>query len=437
MSARGTYWVTTWGCQMNELDAERAAGQLRARGYERARALEVADVALFMTCSVREKAEAKVLSALSALKGARRANPDLVVGVLGCVAEQEGQAILDRSPVADIVVGPRQIERLGELVDDVRRSRARAVATGFAELDYEPSRIERTPGVRARVTIMEGCDFRCTFCVVPNTRGPEACRDPERILEEIRDLGERGFREVLLLGQTVNAYRRGGVSFPELLARIDAMGVVPRVKFVSSHPLHFTRELALAMKGARTLLPWVNLPVQSGSDRVLKRMKRLYTAEQFLERVAWLREALPNAGLSTDVIVGFPGETERDFVATLDLVDRAGFDSMYTFNYSPRPRTPALKLPDDVPQEEKSRRLQVVNDRQREIQRRKNAALIGSIQQVLIDEVDDGVVRGRTTCQRVVSLAGGPDPAELLGAIVPLRIVAAGVHGLAGERLPT
>ena len=426
----GTFWISTWGCQMNVLDSERTAGLLRASGLDPASAPEVADVVLYMTCSVREKAEMRVRHSLAGVKGLRRRNPDLVVGVLGCVAEQEGAALLQGGDSADLVVGPRQLERLPELIERVRSDREPLTATGFDELSYEPSAIERTAGVTARVTIMEGCNLRCTFCVVPNTRGPEACRSADAIVAEVRDLVARGYQEILLLGQTVNAYRHGETTFARLLRRVDAEAAPRRLRFVSSHPLFFDEEVAGALADCRSLVPWVNLPLQSGSDRVLKRMKRLYRREEYLGRVEILRGAVGDLALNTDIIVGFPGETDDDFAETLAVVREVEFDSMFTYKYSPRPHTPAERLEDDVPDEIKTQRIKTLTEVQAEIQRRRNQRLVGTVQPVLIDEEADGRMRGRTPGQRIVSLPaweGGR------GTCPDVRITGAGVHGLAGE----
>ena len=415
---------------MNQLDAERSAGLLRAHGYERAVDPEIADVLLFMTCSVRDKAEQRVNESLRGLKAQRRRNPALVVAVLGCVAEQEGQALLDGSPIVDLVVGPRQLERLPELVRQVRSERLRTAATGFGELSYEPTFVERLPGVTARVTVMEGCDFRCTFCVVPNTRGPEACRPAAVIVAESATLVAQGYREILLLGQTVNAYRHEGVGFGELLRRIDGEAGPERLRFVSAHPLHFTDDVAAAIAACRSVVPWVNVPLQSGSDHVLRRMKRRYDRSDYIAVVDRLRGAVAGIALNTDIIVGFPGETSEDFDQTLDVVATTRFDSMFTYKYSPRPKTPALRLADDVPDSEKTRRMQTLTELQASIQRDRNGELVGTVQEVLVDEAGDGRVRGRTRCQRIVSLPGTD---ELLGRTVAVGIEAAGVHGIAGR----
>lgn len=427
------FFIQTFGCQMNVNDSEKVAGLLMADGYARAERADEADVVFVNTCAVREKAAEKLFHAVGRLKKLKAGRPGMLVGVGGCVPQLHGPSILDRARGVDVVVGTRNVTRVpalfrragdgvGPLVDLDRR----------ADPFLAPaSAVAHSSPVRAYVTAMEGCNHVCSFCVVPRTRGPEVCRAPEDIVAEVESLVAKGYPEVMLLGQTVNAYRHGEVDFADLLARVDAVRGLRRLRFTTSHPEHVTPRLADALRDLPRVCPYLHLPVQSGSDRILASMRRGYTRAQYLETVALLRDRVPDLALSSDVIVGYPGETDRDFQMTVDLVDEAGLDGLFVFAYSPRPGTTAVRLADDVPEDEKRRRVAVLNARQQRAQQRSNGAHVGSRDQVLVDAVAGaGRVAGRTRHFRIVHLAG---PESLLGRTVEVEITGAGPNSLTGK----
>lgn len=432
--AGGRFFIETFGCQMNVNDSEKVAGLLLADGYERAEAAADADFVFINTCAVREKAAEKLFHSLGRLKRLKAARPDLVIGVGGCVAQLQGAGILDRAPHVDVLVGTHNVARVPELV-----RRARAGFSGCVDLDRKAdsftvpdAAVAHSSPVRAYVTAIEGCNHVCSFCVVPRTRGPEQCRPADEIVREVRSLVERGYPEVMLLGQTVNAYRHGGVGFADLLAQVHEVPGLRRLRFTTSHPEHVDARMADAFRDLPKLCPYLHLPVQSGSDRVLESMRRGYDREGYLEKVALLRDRAPDLALTSDIIVGYPGETRSDFQATADLVEHVGFDGLFVFLYSPRPGTTALRLADDVPEEEKLRRFQLLNDAQQERQRRRNAAQVGRRVEVLVDTVrGDGRVAGRTRHFQIVHLDGGPD---LLGRLLEVEITGSGPNALRGAR---
>jgi tRNA-2-methylthio-N6-dimethylallyladenosine synthase len=428
------FFIETFGCQMNVNDSEKVAGLLLADGYERAEAAADADFVFINTCAVREKAADKLFHALGRLKRLKASKPDLVIGVGGCVAQLQGTGILDRAPYVDVLVGTHNVARVPELV-----RRARAGFSGCVDLDRKTdsftvpdTAVAHTSTVRAYVTAIEGCNHVCSFCVVPRTRGPEQCRPADNIVAEVRSLVDRGYPEVMLLGQTINAYRHEGVGFADLLERVHAVPGLRRLRFTTSHPEHVDDPMADAFRELPKLCPYLHLPVQSGSDRMLASMRRGYTRDEYLDKAALLRSRRPDLALTSDIIVGYPGETEDDFQATADLVDEVGFDGLFVFLYSPRPGTAALRLADDVPEEEKLRRFRVLNDAQQDRQRGRNAARIGTREEVLVDTVrDDGRVSGRTPHFRIVHLEGG---ADLLGRTMDVEIVGSGPNALRGKR---
>jgi tRNA-2-methylthio-N6-dimethylallyladenosine synthase len=430
---KSSYHIETFGCQVNYNDSEKVAGLLEARGYRRAADSSQADFVFVNTCAVRENAAEKLYHSLGRLRRLKARRPSTVIGVGGCVAQLQGGDILRRAPQVDLLVGTRSIGRVPELLDRVRAGSPRAVdlerrATAF---DVPPSVVAHSSPVRAYVTAMEGCNHVCSFCVVPRTRGPEVCRSPESILGEVRSLVARGFREVMLLGQTVNAYRHGGVGFAELLARVAVVPGLARLRFTTSHPEHVDEALARAFAELPNVCPYLHLPVQSGSDRVLASMRRGYTRARYLQTIGMLRAWVPDLALSSDVIVGYPGETVDDFAATLALVDDVGFDSLFVFMYSPRPGTTAARVADDVAAEEKRRRLQLLNERQQDRQRRRHRRLVGTRQAVLVDTVGgDGRLAGRTPQFKIVHFSG---PAQWLGRVVDVEIRAAGANSLLGS----
>ena len=428
-----SYFIETWGCQMNHHDSERLEGQLLRCGLEPAPVVDRADLVLLNTCSVRDRPVRKIASRIGELG---RRSPPPMVGVCGCVAEQEGQALLDRSPLVGFVLGPGQIGRLGEALDAVARG-SRPLLVGF-EADSERDRREvaRRSPVRGMITVIEGCDEFCTFCIVPYTRGRERSRPLDEILTEARSIVAAGAREVELLGQTVNSYRcpSTGAGFAELLDAVAAVDGLDRLRFVTSHPRHFDDQLIDVLARRPSVSRYLHLPVQAGSDRVLRKMHRRYTRGQYQELVARIRAAVPDINLSTDVIVGFPGETEDDFLATLSLLEQVRFGQVFGFAFSPRPRTPAARYPDQVPEAVRKERLQrlfAVTDR---ITLELNQALVGTVARVLIDggsRRDPDVWQGRGEDNRVVNFprSGG----EGVGDVVEVRIVRAAAHSLIGE----
>lgn len=408
-----TFRVETWGCQMNVLDGQRMAGQLEALGLSRAAEGEPASVVLLNTCAVREKAEAKVFSELGVLARRRQLDPDLVVGVTGCVAQVSGSEILERAPWVDFVAGTGQVESIGELVEAARRERRQALRVELPEEDpvYQFRQISRESAFQAYVTVIEGCDQYCTFCIVPFTRGSERSRAAADVVEEIRHLASRGFTEVTLLGQTVNAYREPaeGFGLGELLRRVSRVEGLRRLRFLTSHPRFMNEDLVDALGTIPNLAPYLHLPAQSGSDRVLSRMKRRYTAAEYRELVARIRARARGIAVSSDFIVGFPGETEEDFAGTLELVRAVRFGSLFGFRYSPRPGTASARWGSDteVAADVAAERLTRLLDLQTRIQRELNEELVGRELEVLLEGRNRrGQATGRTPCNRVLHLEG-------------------------------
>jgi len=433
-------FIKTFGCQMNEYDSARMVDVLAAtEAIEPTDRPEDADVILFNTCSVREKAQEKVFSDLGMVKHLKRAKPDLVIGVGGCVASQEGDAIVARAPFVDVVFGPQTLHRLPELIR-ARRGTGRAqIDVSFPEIEkFDRMPAPRAEGPTAFVSIMEGCSKYCTFCVVPYTRGEEISRPFDDVIAEIAELAESGAREVTLLGQNVNAYR-GAMADGEwadlalLLEYVQEVPGIERVRYTTSHPKEFTQRLIEAHGAIDKLAPHVHLPVQSGSDRVLAAMKRGYTVLEYKSIIRRLRAARPEVSITSDFIVGFPGETEEDFGKTLRLAEEIGFDGSFSFVYSPRPGTPAATLSDSTPRAEKLARLarlQAVLEAQA---RRISAAMVGTVERVLVEgrsRKDPGELTGRTGNNRVVNFPGAP---RLVGQMIELEIEAALPHSLRGR----
>jgi tRNA-2-methylthio-N6-dimethylallyladenosine synthase len=408
------YRIETWGCQMNVLDGERMAGQLEGAGLRRASAEADADVVILNTCAVREKAEAKVYSALGVLGRQKRERPDLVIGVTGCVAQVEGDEILERAPWVDFVLGTGQVEGLGAAVAKVRRERRRFTAYDLPEESpvYQFRQITRGSAFQAYVTVIEGCDQFCTFCIVPFTRGRERSRHAGEILAELRHLAAEGCTEVTLLGQTVNAYRdpEEGFGLGELLRRAARVEGIRRLRFLTSHPRLMDASILEAVASGGAIAPYLHMPAQSGSDRVLYRMKRRYDAAAYRDLVERIRSAVPGIALSSDFIVGFPGETENDFQQTLDLVARLRFDSLFAFRYSPRPGTASARWgsASEVPEPIAAERLRRLLELQAGIQAETHRRLEGRDFEVLIEGQDrKGQSRGRTPCNRIVHVEAG------------------------------
>jgi len=419
-----SYRVETWGCQMNVLDGERMAGQLERRGYHAAGEGQAPDVVILNTCAVREKAEAKVYSALGVLGRRKQDSPDLVIGVTGCVAQVEGTEILERAPWVDFVLGTGNVERIGDLVEEARAERRHVLSLDLPVESpvYQFQEISRGSSFQAYVTVIEGCSQFCTFCIVPFTRGRERSRRSSEVIEEVRSLVGRGYSEVTLLGQTVNAYRdpEEGFGFGELLRRAARIPRLRRLRFLTSHPRFLDDSMIDALASGGKVAPYLHLPAQSGSDRVLYRMKRRYTAVEYLDGIGRARTALPDVAISSDFIVGFPGETEDDFQATLDLVSAARFANLFAFRYSPRPGTAAARWGRDtsVPDEVAGERLRRLLDLQTELQRETNRSLEGRELEVLVEGTDKhGRTRGRTPCNRIAHVtadAGRAKPGDYL-----------------------
>jgi len=424
----GTVFVETWGCQMNVLDGRRFVGLMVRDGYREAGAAESADVILLNTCSVRDRAEQKVYARLGRLARLKRKKPGLVLGVCGCVAQQEGEKLLARLPHVDFVLGTGRIEALPTVVRRVREEGDRPCETGFPadEVAYTPGAIARDVPHRAAITVVEGCNKNCTFCVVPFTRGRERNRRLADVVEESRRLLDDGVVEIELLGQTVNAYRDpdGAGDFADLLRAVAGLRGLRRLRFVTSHPKDFTPKLVRTMAASPAICPALHLPVQSGSDAVLRRMKRQYTRAEYLALVEELRGALPDLALSTDLIVGFPGETDGQFEETLTLLDGVRFAQVFAFAYSARPGTAAARWEADVPLPVASARLARLLDRQQEIQRAIHREFEGRVVEVLVEGRDKQGRRasGRTPCNRVVNIEGElPLPAGTFASVLVER----------------
>jgi tRNA-2-methylthio-N6-dimethylallyladenosine synthase len=425
------YYIETWGCQMNELDSERLSGNLKLRGYKRVEDETQADLILLNTCSVRDKAEQKVYSRLGRLRELKR-EKDLKIGVCGCVAQQEGEQILERAPWVDFVMGPGNVGHLDAVLEQGSR-----VAIDFPEdRKYDTVAVDRGSPTKAWITIIEGCNKNCTFCIVPTTRGREVSRSFDSILDEARATVATGRVELELLGQTVNAYRcpSTGRDFGALLSAVAEIPGVVRLRFTTSHPAEVNESMIVAMRDHENISRYLHLPVQSGSSRVLRRMKRLYTREKYLEIIARIREAIPDVHFSTDIIVGFPGETEEDFQETLSLIEQVNYGSLFAFKYSPRPGTPSLKIGTPMDDAIASERLQRLFDLHERMKKERLESYCGRVVPVLYEgpsRHDPAMLSGRTDDYWVVNFHG--DPATPLGSILGVRIESAQHHTLRGE----
>jgi tRNA-2-methylthio-N6-dimethylallyladenosine synthase len=428
--------LITYGCQMNEYDSERVAGLLRERRWELTADETEADLILVNTCAIREKAEDKVFSKLGELRLLKAQRPELVIGVMGCMAQLHQGLIQRRAPAVDLVFGSPAIARVAELVDRVRRERRPVLEAGEGPLVKITARPPSARRLKAFVTVMEGCEKHCTFCVVPTTRGRERSHTPEAIVDEVRLLAAEGCREVTLLGQTVNAYGRDltpPTDLGELFARVNDVEDIARIRFTTSNPYNLTPKLIRAMRDVPKVCEYFHLPLQSGSNRVLERMNRGYTRERYLELAAEIRDAVPDMAFSTDLIVGFPGETEADFAETLEMVERVGYDNVFVFRFSRRPGTPAATMPDQVPDEVKADR----NTRLLQVAERVSAdrsrRLVGRTVEVLVDgtsKKNAGELSGRTRCNRVVNFDG--QGRASVGELASVRIDQALPHSLRG-----
>jgi len=432
-----TFYIETFGCQMNVHDSEKVIGTLMEQGYARVETPEEAGLVLYNTCSIRDKAEQKVFSRLQNFK---RDGKGKIFGVLGCVAQQEGEKIFDRAPHVSLVCGSASYPKFGEMLVQLEAGNRRVTGLSLdTDETFDTPFTRRDNPHRAYITIIEGCDKSCAYCVVPFTRGPERSRTSESVMAEARRLAEQGYTEIQLLGQNVNSYRDpspAGWDFAALLARVAEVPGIRRVRYTTSHPRDFVKAIVEAMDANEVLCDHVHLPVQSGSSKVLAAMDRLYTRDEYLRRIEWLKSAKRNYSLTTDIIVGFPGETERDFEETLDLLDAVQYDSLFSFKYSPRPNTAALAMRDVVPEEEKQRRLVALQEKQRSIQIRRNAELIGSIQEVLVEGRNHALGQwiGRTSSNRTLNFTEANEgTGELVGRYLPVRVTRSGPNSLVGQ----
>jgi tRNA-2-methylthio-N6-dimethylallyladenosine synthase len=435
-ASRGTFFLETFGCQMNDHDSEKVAGVLLSRGYQQVETPESASLILYNTCSIREKAAQKVFSRLGEF--GLQQNEGRIIGVLGCVAQQEGENIFKRAPWVSLVCGSASYSKLPELLAQVEAGNPRV--TGLdndTDETFETPVTRRDNPWRAYLTIIEGCDKACSYCVVPYTRGPERSRASDSILREVRQIAELGYSEVQLLGQTVNSYAdptARKMKFSELLLAVADEPGLRRVRFTTSHPSDFTQDIVDAIDSQPKLCNHVHLPAQSGSTRVLQAMQRTYSRDEYLERIALIRAAKRPISITTDIIVGFPGETEEDLGETLSLLDKVKYDAIFAFKYSPRPHTPSLKMSDAIPEEEKSRRLAVLQEKQREIQAVRHAAMVGERFELLVSGKSrrENQWSGHTSCHRVINFSS-QEP-MLLGQYVQVRVTGATPNGLSGEQ---
>jgi len=435
----GKVFIKTFGCQMNEYDSQKMRDLLReSHGLDETAEAQQADVLLLNTCSIREKAQEKVFSQLGQWRPWKEARQDLIIGVGGCVASQEGEAIRARAPFVDLVFGPQTLHRLPQMIDAARRNEPTVDIT-FPEIEkFDRLPEPRSEGPTAFVSIMEGCSKYCTFCVVPYTRGTEISRPFDDVIAEIVQLAGQGVREINLLGQNVNAYRGqmhdGEIADLALLIRyVAAVDGIERVRYTTSHPVEFSDSLIEVYADVPELVDHLHLPVQSGSDRILMQMKRGHSAFDYKQKIRRLREIRPNISLSSDFIIGFPGETDADFERTMGLIDEIGFDQSFSFIYSRRPGTPAADLADDVPMELKQARLQRLQHRVNHMAQQISRNMVGSVQRVLVDRPsrkDPNEIAGRTENNRVVNFAG---PRALIGQFADVRITEAMPNSLRGE----
>ena len=432
-----TFFVRTYGCQMNELDSEIMIGILEKRGLKLIQEEDDADLKVYNTCSVRDLAERKVMGKLGKLGRSKQKNA--IIGVTGCMANAKKDSLFRKLPHIDFVLGTNNIHDLDNVLDEVLASGKQLIRTDDKfefELDYLGA--QRESKVKAYVSIIRGCDKFCTYCVVPYTRGPEVSRPPENILEECRQLIDKGYKEITLLGQNVNSYGKDkpewNCLFHDLLYKIDALPGIERVRFMTSHPVDITRELMEAVRDLKSLCEFVHFPIQAGSNRIIRKMHRIYTTEQYLEKVYMLREIVPGVALGTDIIVGFPTETEEEFLMTYQMMKEIEYSVAFIFAYSPRKGTPAMRWEDDIPEEVKLERLQKLMSLQNEICTRQLQTFLGQQVEVLVERrnsKDDTYLKGRTRCWKRVIFAGGDD---LIGTMQNIDIHSYSHQTLLGER---
>jgi tRNA-2-methylthio-N6-dimethylallyladenosine synthase len=431
-------FIKTFGCQMNEYDSLRILQSLKTAGYTSASSYDDASVILLNTCSVREKAEVKVYGELGRLKQLKKRNPHLIIGIGGCVAQQEGKNLLQKYPQLDLVFGTHAIPKVSQLLSRIKDSRKKIVYTEMNGAEIYPADfyIPEKNQLTAFVSIMQGCENYCSYCIVPFVRGPERSREPAAIVSEVARLAERGVKEVTLLGQNVNSFGKTLTppqNFPELLHAVNKINGLERVRFVTSNPKDLSPQLIQAFKNLDKLCEHIHLPLQSGSDRILERMNRTYTATEYLNKVAALRAAVPDISITSDMIVGFPGESEEDFQATLDVVGSVGFDDLFFFRYSDRKGTAASQLPEKVPYETMIERLETLKEKQQHISIKKNQKLIGQTLPVLFESRSKRSpehLAGRTRTNKVVNCKA---PADIMGTTSLVKIERAHIHSLSGK----
>ena len=430
------FYIETFGCQMNAHDSEKVVGTLLKQGFEQVATPDEASHLFYNTCSIRDKAEQKVFHRLDTFK---RDAKGKTIAVLGCVAQQEGGKIFDRAPHVSLVAGSASYARLPEMLIQLEAGNNRVLGLAFDRDEaFETPYTRRDNPHRAFLTIIEGCDKSCAYCVVPFTRGPERSRTGQNVLQEARRLAAQGYTEITLLGQNVNSYRdpsAAGWDFAALLARVGEIDGLRRVRFTTSHPRDFVKPIIDAIEANERLCNHVHLPVQSGSSRVLSAMQRLYTRDEYMRRIDWMKGANRDIAITSDIIVGFPGETETEFEETMQLLDEVQFDAIYGFKYSQRPNTAALTISTKVPEEEITRRLTAVLEKQRAIQIRKHGEMIGATEEVLIEGRNHATQQwiGRTAQNRTLNFTHPSDSSALLGSYMPVRITRAGPNSLAGE----
>jgi len=430
-----TFYLETFGCQMNAHDSEKVVGTLLSQGYRRVETVEEAGLVLYNTCSIRDKAEQKVFHRLADYKKLHKEGKKF--GVLGCVAQQEGEKIFERAPYVSMVCGSASYRNLPQMLVQIEAGNSRVTGLDDRETDecFETEFTARTNPYRGYITIIEGCDKFCAYCVVPYTRGKERSRTSDSVLAEARQMADLGYTEIQLLGQNVNSYKdpAGKSSFAELLAAVGQVPGIRRVRFTTSHPRDFGRDIIQAIDAVPTLCDHVHLPVQSGSTRVLDAMQRLYNREQYMERISWMKAAKRDISITSDIIVGFPGETEQEFEETLSLLEQCQYDAIFGFKYSPRPNTPALNMEDAIPDSEKSRRLTVLQEKQREIQRHRNQNHINQVLEVMVEgkREDRGQWVGRSSQNKVVNFTGSGDC--MPGSYTSVRIRSVFPNSLVGE----
>jgi tRNA-2-methylthio-N6-dimethylallyladenosine synthase len=435
--AEKTFYLETFGCQMNVHDSEKVIGTLMAQGYRQVPTVAEAGLILYNTCSIRDKAEQKVFHRLADYKKLQAEGKKF--GVLGCVAQQEGEKIFERAPHVAMVCGSASYRNLPEMLVQIEAGKSRVTGLDDRETDecFETEFTARTNPHRGYITIIEGCDKFCAYCVVPFTRGKERSRTSESVLAEARRMADAGYSEIQLLGQNVNSYRDpiGKKTFAELLAAVGEIPGIRRVRFTTSHPRDFGADIVDAIASVPTLCDHVHLPVQSGSTRVLDAMQRLYTRDEYLERIAWLKRAPREISITTDVIVGFPGETEADFEETLALLEAVEYDGVFSFKYSPRPNTPALKYADPIPDEEKARRLAVLQEKQREIQKRTYQRHLGNTVEVMVEGKNEARRQwvGRTSQNKVLNFTAPEGRTLAAGSYLPVLVTGSFPNSLLGE----